>query len=195
MPFGLTNAPASFQSLVNDVLRPFLDHFAVVYLDDILIYSDDLEQHKTHVRQVLERLASANLFVKLEKCKFHTSKVEFLGYIISNEGISMDQAKIDSVTSWPIPASTKDVMSFLGFTNFYRRFIPGYSSITAPLTSLLRKENTTSPHFAWDSKSQNAFELLKSKFQDTCLLRHFDPARPAIIEADASDFALGGCLS
>ena len=195
MPFGLTNAPASFQSLLNDVLCPFLDRFAVVYLDDILIYSNTLDEHIQLVRQVLERLANAKLFVKLEKCRFHTSRVEFLGYIISSKGISMDQAKIDSVLSWPVPTSIKDAMFFLSFTNFYRRFISEYSSITAPLTLLLKKQNTTLPIFAWTPASQKAFETLQSKFQETSLLWYFDPAEAAIIEVDASDFALQGCLS
>ncbi len=194
MPFGLTNAPASFQALVNDVLRPYLDDFVVVYLDDILVYSKDLESHIEHVKKVLRRLQDAQLFVKLEKCQFHVQEVEFLGYILSNEGISMDPKKVEAITSWPIPISTHGVMSFLGLANFYRRFIANYSKIAAPLTALLQKEATSSK-FVWNLPAQQAFDQLKSAFKDTVLLQHHDPAKPSFLETDASDLALRGCLS
>ena len=192
MPFGLANAPASFQGLINDTLRPFLDRFATAYLDDIMIYSNTLEEHKDHVRQVLARLRSKNLFVKLEKCQFHTDTTDFLGFIISPKGISMDPKKVEAITSWPIPTCQKDVMSFLGFANFYRRFVRSFSRIAIPLTALLKK---TSSRFAWTDSAQQAFDTLKLAFTSAPILAHFDPSLPCIVEPDASDFACGGVLS
>ena len=192
MPFGLANAPASFQGLINDTLRPFLDRFATAYLDDIMIYSNTLEEHKEHVRQVLARLRSKNLFVKLEKCQFHTDTTEFLGFIISPKGISMDPKKVEAITSWPTPTCQKDVMSFLGFANFYRRFVRSFSRIATPLTALLKK---TSLRFAWTASAQQAFDTLKLAFTTAPILAHFDPSLPCIVEPDASDFACGGVLS
>ena len=192
MPFGLANAPASFQGLINDTLRPFLDRFATAYLDDIMVYSNTLEEHKEHVKQVLARLRSKNLFVKLEKCQFHTDTTEFLGFVISPQGISMDPKKVEAITSWPTPTCQKDIMSFLGFANFYRRFVRSFSRITTPLTALLKK---TSPRFVWTDSAQQAFDTLKVAFTTAPILAHFDPSLPCIIEPDASDFACGGVLS
>ena len=190
MPFGLTNAPASFQSLVNEVLRPYLDYFVIAFLDDILIFSKTLEEHEQHVTKVLQKLNEYNLFVKAEKCMFHASEVPFLGYLIGEKGIRMDPAKVEAVTTWPTPKNTKEVMSFLGLANFYRRFIPQYSHIATALTRLLRKDQP----FEWTSECQQAFERLKKAFTQDPILRHFDPELPAIVETDASDFAIGACL-
>ena len=191
MPFGLCNAPASFQHLTNDVFREFLDDFLVVYLDDLLIYSNTLEEHKNHVRQVLDRLRSAGLYVKPEKSQFHVQEVTFLGFIISPEGIHMDPAKVMAVTSWPVPESVHDIQVFLGFANFYRRFIKTYSKIVTPITMLLKKNSV----FKWTEAAQEAFERLKTAFSTGPILRHFDRSKPVVLETDASDFALGGVLS
>ncbi len=169
MPFGLTNATASFQALINNVLRPYLDNFVVVYLDSILVYSKDLKSHIEHVKKVFWRLQDAQLFVKLKKCQFHVQEVEFLGYISSNKGLSINLKKMEAITSWPTPMSTHDVMSFLSLANFYRRFIANYSKIVAPLTALLQKEATSSK-FVWNLPAQQAFDQLKSTFKDTILL-------------------------
>jgi hypothetical protein len=120
MPFGLTNAPASFQHFINDVLRPYLDVFVTTYLDDILIYSDNLEDHRRHVLKVLEALTKAGLHLKPEKCEFHQWEVKYLGFIISTSGTKMDPAKVATIQEWPEPQNVKDVQSFLGFANFYR---------------------------------------------------------------------------
>ena len=133
MPFGLTNAPADFQQFINDVLHPFLDNFCTAYLDDILIYSDTLQEHTIHVKQVLEVLAKAGLHLKLEKCEFHRTEVTYLGLIISNEGVKMDPRKVKAITKWESPRNHHDVRAFLGFANFYRRFIKGYSSVVTPI--------------------------------------------------------------
>jgi len=139
MPFGLTNAPATFQNFMNDILRNLVDRFLVVYLDDILIYSENEEEHKKHVQEVLTRLRKHELHAKPEKCFFHVYEVEFLGFIVTPQGVKMDKAKIETILNWPQPKNLKDVQSFLGFANFYRRFIKVYSEIVLPLTGLTKK--------------------------------------------------------
>jgi len=160
MPFGLCNAPATMQNFINDVLRDYLDVFATAYLDDILIYSTSLNEHREHVRMVLRRLKEAGLYLKAEKCEFHQTEVEYLGMIISVQGIKMDTKKISAITEWPTPKNVRDVQSFLGFANFYRRFIKDYSKVVAPLTRLTRK-NTP---FQWSPQCHEAFNKLKSTF-------------------------------
>ena len=149
MPFGLTGAPGTFQSYINDIIRNSLDRFAVAYMDDILIYSNSLQEHILHVRTVLQKLLSADLYAKLEKCEFHVQKVSFLGFIISSEGISMDPERIRIVAEWPVPESVLDIQVFLGFSNFYRRFIEGYSRVVLPITRLLRKGQP----FVWSAEA------------------------------------------
>lgn len=136
MPFGLTNAPAVFQSLINDVLRDMLNQFVSVYLDGILIFSRIAEAHRGHVRQVLQRLLENRLFVKAEKCEFNVPSVHFLGYILAKGQLQPDPAKMEVVVGWPQPSIRKQLQQFLGFANFYRRFIRDYSKVAAPLTRL-----------------------------------------------------------
>lgn len=138
MPYGLSNAPSVFQEFMNEVFREFLHRFVIVYIDDILIYSRNLADHRHHVAQVLQKLRQFHLYLKLEKCEFHQPTVQFLGYIIGEGGIQMDEGKVTAVTEWPTPQSAKKLQRFLGFANFYRRFIKGFSLLAAPLTTLLR---------------------------------------------------------
>ena len=187
MPFGLCNAPGTFQHFTNDTFSDFLDDFLTIYLDDFLIYSRTLKEHKQHVRRVLERLREAGLYVKPQKCQFHVQEVSFLGYLISGKGVRMDPAKIEAITQWPTPTSVHDIQVFLGFANFYRRFIKRYSRIILPITTLLKK----GVKFKWDAKAQQAFDKLKTAFTTAPILRHFDPSRPVILETDSSDRALG----
>ena len=191
MPFGLTNAPASFQNLINDTLRDFLDIFVIVYLDDILIFSKSKEDHIEHVKQVLERLKQHQLWAKAEKCSFFQHEVEFLGYLVSDEGIKMDPKKVEAVTNWPAPQSIHDIQVFLGFANFYRRFIRSYSKVAAPLTKLLRKEKK----FEWGDEESHAFTTLKQAFTSAPILQHYQPGHPIVLETDASDYAIAGVLS
>ncbi|XP_073500291.1 uncharacterized protein [Phyllobates terribilis] len=139
MPFGLTNAPAFFQNLINDILRPLIGKNVVVYLDNILIYSPDLESHWRSVREVLQLLMDNSLFAKLEKCEFAVQRISFLGYIISSKGFEMDPVKVQAVQEWPRPIGLKSIQRFLGFANYYRKFIKNFSSIVKPLTDLTRK--------------------------------------------------------
>lgn len=191
MPFGLSNSPAVFQALVNDVLRDMIDQFIYVYLDDILIFSSSLQEHVQHVRRVLQRLLENGLFVKTEKCIFHAQSVPFLGYIVSTEGIRMDPDKVKAVVDWPSPDSRKALQRFLGFANFYRRFVRNFSQIVAPLTAL------TSPRvpFRWSDTAEAAFAKLKSRFVSAPILIAPDPSRQFVVEVDASEVGVGAVLS
>ena len=191
MPFGLCNAPATFQHFINDVLRDMLDLFVVVYLDDILIFSENLEQHREHVCRVLQRLREQSLYIKLEKCEFEQTTTQFLGYIISPEGLSMDPRKIQAVIDWPPPKNEKEIQRFVGFANFYRKFIRNFSKIITPITQLTKK---TVP-FSWTPEAQEAFIKLKSLFTSAPILIHPNPELPFTVEVDASDTAVGAVLS
>lgn len=191
MPFGMTNSPATFQHFMNDIFRDMADQFVVVYLDDILIYSREPTQHAEHVRLVLQRLREFDLHIKMEKCLFHTDTVEYLGFIVSPAGVTMDKAKTEVIRTWPAPRNVKEVQSFLGFANFYRRFINDYSRIVRPLTNLTRKDVP----FTWSDKCFAAFNTLKAAFDAAPVLTHFDPQHHIIVETDASDYAISAILS
>lgn len=191
MPFGLSNSPAVFQALVNDMLRDKVNRFVFVYLDDILIFSQNEREHVQHVRRVLQRLLENRLFAKVEKCEFHTQSVSFLGFVLSPEGVRMDPAKVKAVADWPTPDSRKAVQRFLGFANFYRRFIRNFSQVALPLTNL------TSIHkrFEWSPQAQTAFSELKRGFISAPILSNPDPSRQFVVEVDASEVGVGAILS
>jgi hypothetical protein len=190
IPFGLSNAPAAFQFFLNDIFSDPLGVYVVIYLDDILIFSENEELHEQHVKSVLERLRQHNLFVNPDKCSFNLHEVDFLGMIVSAEGIKMDPAKVEAVRNWPVPTSVNDVQVFLGFANFYRRFILAFSDVSKPLTTLTRK---TVP-FVWSPAATSAFESLKSRFISAPILSFFDFTKPAILETDASDYGIASIL-
>src|SRR6202044_1522029 len=160
MPFGLSNAPAAFQRFMNDILNDLLDVNVTCYIDDILIYSDDPDEHKQHVREVLRRLRKHGLYARPDKCHFSADSVSYLGFILSKEGLKMDPSKIQTIQDWPKPRKVKDVQSFLGFANFYRRFISDYSDIVIPLTHL------TCKGVAWNftDDARKSFVALKMAF-------------------------------
>jgi len=191
MPFRLTNAPASFQQWMNEILSEYLDIFCVAYLDDILIFSQNLEDHRKHVRTILKRVKQMGLTLKASKCEFHTKEIKYLGYVISPQGLRMDEEKIRTIKEWKEPTNIKGIQSFLGFANFYRRFIQDYSRITTPLTRLTRKE----VDWEWGDEQQTAFETLKTAMVTEPILQHFDLERPVTIETDASDYAIGAICS
>ncbi|MBW0494977.1 hypothetical protein O181_034692 [Austropuccinia psidii MF-1] len=139
IPFGLTNAPASFQNLVNDIFAYFLDIFVVVYLDEVMVFSSSEEEHVKHVASVLQRLRDDNLFAKSSRCAFHASSMEYLGYVVSSDGLKMDSSKAQQILNWPQPKNIKALQSFLGFSSFYCCFIKNYSKKITALTSLLKK--------------------------------------------------------
>jgi len=191
MPFGLTNSPAAFQRFMNDIFADMLDVCVIVYLDDILIYSDNMELHQKHVREVLRRLRQNGLFAGVNKCTFHADTVEYLGYILSPTGLSMDPTKVQTIQDWPEPRKVKDIQSFLGFANFYRRFIHEYSDIVIPLTRLTRKD------LKWNFSAacRDAFEKLKTAFLSAPVLTHWIPDTQLTVETDASDYAIAAILS
>src|SRR5467141_3766229 len=191
MSMGLTNAPATFQAFMNHIFRDMTDIFVVIYLNDILIFSNSLEDHWVHVRRVLERLREYDLHSKPEKCLFHTQRIEFLGFMVTPTGISMDTAKTDAVSVWPTPTSLKAVQAFLGFSNFYRRFIVGFSDIVIPLIRLTCKDTP----FSWGPDHTKAFGALKHAFTTAPILAHFNPDNPIVVETDASDYAIAAIIS
>jgi len=192
-PFGLANAPSTFQRYINWTLRDFLDDFASAYLDDILVFSSgSLKEHREHVRKVLQRLKDAGLQLDIDKCEFEVQSTKYLGFIVeAGNGIRMDPEKVKAIMDWEVPRSVKGVRSFLGFANFYRRFIRDFSEIVAPLTDLTKKDRT----FIWTDDADRAFRKLKSLFTTAPILVQFDPDRETVVEADSSGWATGGILS
>jgi hypothetical protein len=201
MPFGLTNAPATFQAFVNNVLGlDLLESCASAYLDDILIYSETEEQHHRHVKEVLRRLRQARLFLDIAKCEFHVTSVRYLGMILhaardDRPGtVEIDPAKLEVIRNWEPPRSQLGLRRFLGFANFCRRFIKGYSGITKPLTEWTMDAFAKSFPWGPQSPQQRAFDELKRRFTTAPVLRAFDPDLPATMITDASDFAIGAIL-
>jgi len=191
MPFGLVNASTTFQTMMNKMLSEFLDDGVVVYLDDILIYSENREDHIKLVQKVLDRLEQHDLAVSLKKSVFHQDEVEFLGYIVKTSGVTMSDRKVKSVQNWALPRSVKEVQIFLGFANFYRRFIKDFSKVCKPITATL-KGNLKDFH--WGREQEEAFEELKKRFATAGTLSHFYLGRTTVVETDASDLALGCVL-
>jgi hypothetical protein len=191
MHYRLTNAPASFQRFMNDIFKDMLDVCVVIYLDDILIYSADPNKHKEHVTEVLRRLRAHSLFAKIEKCEFSVDTTSFLSFVVSPNGLHMDESRIQVIRDWPTPQKVRDVQSFLGFANFYHRFIANYSDMTIPLTRLMRKKEP----WLWSPACKEAFNLLKRAFASAPILHHFDPSLPPIVETNASDYAIARILS
>lgn len=190
VPFGLTNGPATFQRFINDTLRGYLDDFCHAYIDDILIYSASEKEHKKHVRLVLERLRQAGLQADLAKCEFHVTRTKYLGFIVSTEGVAVDPDKIVAVKDWEPPRTVKEVQSFLGFCNFYRKFVPEYSRLAKPLTNLTRKDQP----WQWREPESHAFEALKTALMSAPLLRHFQQGLETQVETDASGGVVAGVL-
>jgi len=189
---GLVNAPATFQTMMNKILREFLHHGVVVYLDDILIYSENMDDHIRLVQKVLDRLEQHGLAVSLKKSVFHQEEVEFLGYIVKTSGVTMSDRKVKSVQNWAHPWSVKEVQIFIGFANCYRRFIKDFSKVRKPITETL-KGNPKDFHCR--SELEEAFEELKKRLTTAASLSHFYPGRKTVVQTDASDFALGCVLS
>ena len=190
MPFGLTNATTTFQSLMNDLFRPHLRRFILVFFDDILVYSRSWMDHLQHLRQVLRILSDNQLYVKLSKCQFGVLTVGYLGHLISAEGVAVDPAKIQAVQNWPIPATPKDVRGFLGLAGYYRKFMRGFGVIAAPLNQLLSKEG-----FRWSEEALMAFNKLKQALTSPPVLRLPNFAQQFAVECDACGDGLGAILS
>ncbi|KAD6118682.1 hypothetical protein E3N88_09953 [Mikania micrantha] len=190
MPFGLSNAPSTFMRLMNQVLRPFMGKFVVVYFDDILVYSRSIQDHQFHLQQLFETLKKEQLYGNLEKCEFFSQQVTFLGYVVSADGIQVDEKKVQAIRDWPVPQSMQQVRSFHGLASFYRRFVKNFSTIISPMTEITKLK-----HFEWTPQAQAAFEELKALLSSTPVL-----ALPCFeevfeVECDASGVGIGAVLS
>ena len=190
MPFGLTAAPAIFQELMAKVLQG-LDRFTTAYLDDILIYSATFEDHLKHIQAVFDRLRDHCLKLKLKKCSFMKSETNYLGFVISENGVTPDSRKVEVIRSLPPPTSVKEVRSFIGMCSYYRRFIPQFSSIAEPIIALTRKY----AKFRWDSHCQKAFQFLKDQLSTIPMLAYPDTSKPYVLYTDASNECIGACLT
>ncbi|KAJ9542547.1 hypothetical protein OSB04_029053 [Centaurea solstitialis] len=190
MSFVLTNAPAAFMDLMNRVCKPYLDEFVIVFIDDILIYSKTAEEHGEHLRKVLEMLKREQLYAKFSKCEFWLKEVQFLGHIVTQEGIKVDPAKIEAIKDWESPKSPSEVRSFLGLAGYYRRFIEHFSAIATPLTALTKKD----VKFEWTSTCERAFNNLKGKLTSAPILTLPNGTDGFVVYCDASKLGLGCVL-
>ena len=191
MPFGLSNAPGIFQRLMNELFKAELHKYVLIFLDDILIYSPTLEEHVDHIRRVMLTLRAANLKLKPKKCKLFQPQVEYLGHIIDQNGSRPDNKKVEAVQTWPRPTTVTGVKSFLGFCNYYRKFVKDFAQKAEPLTNLTKKYQ----RFSWDTKCETAFQTLKDALTNAPLLAHPDYSSPFIVDTDASNTQLGAVLS
>jgi hypothetical protein len=191
MPFGLTNAPATFQRLMDRVLKGLSYELCLVYLDDVLIFLPDYNTHLKHVRLVLERIRSAGPKLKPRKCEFGRSKVEYLGHVVSAKGVAMQEKKVEDVLKFPVPTTLTELRSFLSLANYYRRFVQGFSETAAPLNELTKK----GVDFIWTERCQEGFERLKEKLTSAPILGYPRLDRPFILATDASEVAVGAVLS
>ncbi|GJX78069.1 putative reverse transcriptase domain-containing protein [Tanacetum coccineum] len=182
MSFGLTNAPAIFMDLMNRVCKPYLDKFVIIFIDDILIYSKNKQEHAEHLKLILELLKKEQLYAKFSKCEFWIPKVQFLGHVIDSQGIHVDPAKIESVKDWASPKSATEIRQFLGLAGYYRRFIEGFSKIAKPMTKLTQKKIK----FEWSDKAEAAFQLIKQKLCSAPILALPEGNEDFIAYCDAS---------
>ncbi len=191
MMFGLRNSPATFQAMMDDYFRDLTDKgWLVIYMDDILIHARTKEELENRTKQVLERLKNNDLYLKPEKCKFAQREVEFLGMIVTENTIKMDPIKLAGIRDWPTPTTVKQVRSFLGFGNYYRKFISGFAHLARPLHELTKKNKI----WTWTVECQVAFDLLKERFTSAPVLQMPDVNLPFILQTDASDRTIGAVL-
>ena len=192
MPFGLTNAPATFQRLMDMVLAGYKWKKVLVYFDDILIYSDgSFEKHLDDLSEIMDILIAAELKAKAKKCTFAAKEVHFLGHIVSGEGIKVDPAKVAKIKQWPVPRTVKQVESFIGLASYYRRFVPDFATISAPINSLKQKNKK----WNWTDECQRAFELLKQKLCEAPIVRCPNNSYTYVLQTDASQVGIGAVLS
>ena len=191
LPFGLTSAPSTFERLMETALRGLHWKTALIYLDDIIVFAPDMSTHLTRLEEVFERLRAANLKLKPEKCKLFARRVKYLGHVVSDEGVEVDEDKIVAIRDWPTPRCKRDVQAFLGTCGYYRRFISKYSEISRPLSQAAARDHT----FVWDDECQEAFEVLKDRLTSTPVLSYPDYELPFVLDTDASKVGTGAVLS
>ena len=187
MPFGLTNAPTAFMDLMHRVFQPYLDQFVVVFMDEILIYSQSEWEHEYHLRIILQLLRDHQLYAKFTECEFWLTEVRFLGHVVSASGVSMDPEKVEVVMSWERPKSVFEIRSFLGLAGYYRRFIEDFSRLATPMTRLTWKE----VKFDWDDRCEEAFQELKRRLTNAPILIAPNRRQGYIVYCDASRAGLG----
>eukprot|EP00253_Pinus_taeda_P004218 PITA_04218 len=190
LPFGLTNAPATFMCLMNSVFHQYLDKFVLIFIDDILIYSWNRKEHEEHLRIVLQTLREQQLYGKFSKCNFYKEQIQYLGHIITKEGIAVDPEKIKTIMDWPTPKDVADIRSFMGLVGYYRRFVEGFSRVSYPITSLQKKGKA----FRWIAGCQRSFEQLKHLLTTAPVLCVADPEKEYVVCTDASKEGVGGVL-
>lgn len=192
MFFGLTNSPATFQSMIDSVFKAEIDSGnVIIYMDDILIATRGTpEEHKYWVHRVLKKLEEHDLYLKPEKCVFEKQIIGYLGVILEPGRVRMDPVKIKGIEEWPTPRKVKDVQSFLGFGNFYRRFIKGFRELAKPLNELTQKDIK----WHWDEEQQKSFDTLKERFISQPVLNYVDFGKAFFVETDTSAFATGAVL-
>ncbi|KAI3807641.1 hypothetical protein L1987_23573 [Smallanthus sonchifolius] len=190
MPFGLTNAAAVFMDLMNRVCKPYLDQFVIVFIDDILIYSKNEEEHEEHLRLILELLKQEQLYAKFSKCEFWIREVQFLGHVVNEKGIHVDPSKIEAIKNWAAPTTPTEVRQFLGLAGYYRRFIEGFSKIAQPLTALTQKGKA----YNWGDNQESAFQHLKQKLCSAPILALPEGTDDFVVYCDASIQGLGCVL-
>jgi len=192
MFFGMTNLPVTFQGMMNEIMRDLINEGKVaVFVDDVLVGTDSEKGHDEIVVEVLKWLEEDDLYVKPEKCSWKTSKVNFLGVVMGQRKIEMEEEKMKGVLNWPVPKTVRDVRKFLGLANYYRRFIKNFAALAKPLNMLTRKDEK----WKWEEAQQKAFEQLKEIFTTRLLLVAPDLDKEFRVKADASNFATGGVLS
>lgn len=195
LPMGLCNAPATFQRLMNDVFRQHLDKFVLVYLDDLLIYSRTPEEHLQHLESVFRLLREHKLFAHPKKCSFAQTQIEFLGHIVSKDGIAVDPKKVKAISEWPTPRSVSDLRQFMGAANYLRKHVEKFAHITAPLTALMTNDNERNKHFPWTAQQDAAFQAIKDALCNAPVIVTPDLSAPFHVRTDASRFAIGAVLT
>ncbi len=190
MPFGLCNAPGTFERVMELVLKDLKWKICLIYLDDIIVYGAGFYQALDHLKTVWRRIREANLKLKPTKCCLMHTQVPFLGHIVSRQGVGVDPAKIEAVEQWPTPTSVKDVRAFLGLASYYRRYIPGFSTVAAPLTNLTRQ----GVNLVWDDACEGAFQTLKAALVTAPILPYPTREGHFVLSTDASDVGIGAVL-
>ena len=190
MPFGLSNAPSTFMRLMTHTLKDFMAKFLVVYFDHILVYSKNNDNHLENLRMLFERLRESQLYANLNKCQFLSNNIQFLGFIVSAEGIKADPIKVQAILQWETPTNIREVRSFHGLASFYRSFIQNFSAITAPISNCLKKGD-----FEWTTSAQEAMNKIKELITQAPILRLPDFSKIYEVACDASNVGIGGVLS
>src|SRR6266542_3599271 len=191
MPFRLNNAPATFQRLMNKVLRQYIGKFVQVYLDDVIIYSNNLDKHKRHIKAVLEKIKEANLKLKPSKCQWFQIELKFVRHLVGRNGIRPDPQNVKKIKNAEVPKNTTELRRFLGIAQYYRQYINGYVDLARPLYDMLKEDGPA----VWGQAQQEALDIIKNKLVTEPIRAHLDFSKPFKLYTDASDTDLGAVLA